>query len=261
VGMIVHLKDAAFTAPGLPTLYRDELIAPGTLFLFDIKDRFGFPKQAAGIVGDALKNLVETSPDAALTGSMAFDAKGGLTTTAGFTQYINAGQTYGAGFKDGTPKALFLMWLRIAADASQSYSMAGGLANSTANGSAFLAIDLGADHHSPRASGGSSTNAGTAVMSGGALASGVLAQLGASIEPEGGGYRVRAWRDGVVAGSWLVTGAAPPDLSATPFKIGGGFGMFKGTVYRALLEDMNASGRSFADVVAADYAANAARFA
>lgn len=261
MGLIITLADATFTNPTLPTFKRDSMLNDGTRFLFDFGDRFSWPKQTGSAINDSLVNLKETMPPATIKSALTFNASGGLNTVGppGGAWPITAGTTHGPYLRSNAPTFVMAIWLKISSPVVNGGIM--GLATYSPNVGEMLAvIDLGETGASPRA-GASSTVAG-AFATHGAINTGTVYQLGLSWEKNGADSIIKSWRDGAMVMASNITGNTLPNIDAAQFYIGcNGYGYgFPGSVYRAFLEDCTVSGRTPAEAIAADYAANAGRF-
>ncbi|WCT78681.1 hypothetical protein [Novosphingobium humi] len=262
---VIQRLSSAFTDTTLPKLYRDPIMNAGTLALFDFLNAYCNPNPDGALAsGATFNNLVEGSAIGAtlnasgnvsnLTGKAGLSLSGAAGGTAKLLTFGAAGA-----FDDAVLKHHFLytLWLKTpAASPASGYTPLLSLSPSGAgNGNnAQMWSDTGSDGYTVRfqqGTGSSTTNSQRA-----ATANNAVAQVGYRMNPGNGEYEL-FYNGASVTGTLTGGPTSPLSAAAMTLAIGGGY---KGTIYRVGIEDLTVSGLTAAAQVAADYAANSARF-
>lgn len=246
---------------------RDKVINDGTQFLFDFANSFCSPLTGSLAVGTTIPNLVDSAPvaTAAGSGTATFGAKG-LVFDGTSAFRLDLGTTYSLVSADSD--FLFIVWLSF--PASRNATDQGIFGNAYASGDCeFLVRQNGANSFIMYADGHAAfwaDSTGSIVLPT-TTATGPTQYALAWVKTTGGA-NLEAYKDGVLQ---KVSFYADSDLSMTGstngVRLGGGAAQqsggsiaWKGTVHRALKENLTLSGATAASQVALDYARNSTRF-
>lgn len=279
------ISNTICTNQTLPILYRDPILNGsngGTLALLDLASKYTWPKQAAPVSGDSLKNLTESGQDGAvfLNGGQALSYAGrGFDFTAisdkpnGIMLPVSASANlWGAG--SGLQYFAFMLYMKL--PASGDWPIAGITpttivsASTTANGyqssADLLSINMSGAGGNKTLTLNRQTGTGGAnnqmVVTPAVGDFGTLAQLLFYRNASGQAFRLRT-ANGDKSATFSVQTANTQDFSAlalrlgilTPFTTFAGNAAFqKLRMYRAWLENLATSGRDPVAVANADWA-------
>ncbi|MBB3940682.1 hypothetical protein GGR39_002339 [Novosphingobium fluoreni] len=267
---IIDRLSTNFTDATLPKLYRDIVLNPGSMYLFDFLSSYSNPNADGNLApGATFKNMVDGAADAVLIGSSATIVNlpgragismpgvgGGAPTTS-----IELGGAGAFSLHASNHDFLEFAWIKTpSAGFVTGYPqiLVNGVFGNEGNDQ--ISITTHSDGKTPRIS--IANAAGVANTLSGSSGQGLGAPTQVGMARIGSALRL------YINGALVSSGSGPAtlyDTSAQKTKLGAGY---KGTVYRVGKEDLTvsaaASGLSLvaqADaVMAADYATNAPRF-
>jgi hypothetical protein len=260
MSLITKITDVTFTDSTLPKLYRDSVINPSTLFLYDAINPVSYPKQAQPANGtpsaDLWVDLVDLSAD-----GLIYPDSGNMTWANGFVSAIGPGDkiVLHNGANPATPtKFLGVVWFKMGAAQTD-----GDVSQIVANfaGMAFLQHATAAttnvvDNRLYVAGNFMGNSQITAISDTSGLAGNIF-QIGISYD------------NSTLTGKVFVNGALSNTFPG--YQIiqapSGGFNLmyrsgvqtdFKGTFYRCLYDTLGT--KTPEEIIAADWAANNGRF-
>jgi hypothetical protein len=257
MSVIIRIPNITFSGAGLPKLSRDSIITSGTKLLYDSVDSYSYAKQANPSNGspsaDTWVNLVEGGAAASIyspNGDITFN-KGFIPSGTPFNKVVLNG-----GAIPATPtKALAIVWVKHLAQTATTNSQI------LINLSGIVGI-----FWTPVVTTNAAANSFVGFTNGSAQrqfpsltpAVGSIYQLG--IAYDNAGFAQTLYVNGALAGTFSgyqniqAPGAAPQLMAAAGYS-----SVYLGNYYRALYDDLS-SGVTPLSIVAADYAANSARF-
>lgn len=270
--LIIRIPGSSFTDPDLPVLSRDSIIKTGTRFVYDFSNKYSWGKQADPENGDTVKSLLAKAADANIYigvgtamqfegGGFKFDKqplKGVMIPdSAGMLAANNTGFIY-------------TIWVKhLTQLASNNQALVAGNTFQVGAENQYSCSYVWADsaYHMR-------VNGSRVIIS---VAANEVAQLAMAYLPDGsGGFKARAYKNGVQVGSDVVT-VAPlkvPSSAGRSAGIGNSPGQnsgfshdWTGIVYRSWLEDLALSEPDAAlraayanEQVAKDFSQNVSRF-
>lgn len=259
---IIDQLPFAYTDDTLPIIPRDPLINVGSEFLFDFLNAYCNPNADGNLVtGATFNNMVDGGTAASLTGTTdsfeSLTGKAGLYSIGTAGGYLDLGQKYD--FSVSLHPWLYILWIKTPSTGYTSTAYTALLAQdngSTNNAQAYF--DMGPDGKTPRTEvgygSGGPNSGGYALASGTDLGS--VTQLAVSWQPTS--PEVTMYVNGAQVGGFAASG-----VSTLVAQTGNNMRMgsaYKGTIYRAYLEDLEVSGALPGTQVANDYTTNASRF-
>lgn len=257
--IVLNIPGVTFTNPNLPVLARDPLIVAGTQFLFDFKNTYCWPTQAAPTIAASMNNLVEGAAVGTWSTANANGFSGGGIILSASGGFLNLGTGYTALYA-GLNK--FVTGCTFGMPASFGSSFYPGFFGRGVNTSNFIArADLGTDGKFLR------VNRFAIGDYNQTLVASTVYDMVMSWEPSGTNAGVaKVFMNGALVNTATITNTALPTsaVAATPWIFGnGGMGGnpdFKGKLFRCFAEDITASGRTPEAVAAANWAFANGRF-
>lgn len=262
MSLITRIPGVTFTDNTLPKLYRDSIITPGTKWLYDAGDTYSFAKQATPTPGtDVWKSLTETPADAAFAGALAF-ANGGFNfTNAGTDKITLPASTKVAANARGFLSVLWINWGAQVPISGYGF-IAGCLDDNSTNQWSF-STQWNADNGNLVAliNGGQPNGNSSRIIN---IPAGTRIQIGVALVKQSNGlYDAFVFKDGAILtrqNNWAASIKQPaqanPLIGVSPATFSPDW---TGRVYRAFFDDLSTTTDPLT-LVAADYAANAARF-
>ena len=265
---LITRLSATFTDATLPVLRKDPILPNSSLtgagdrILYDFKSVGTWPSQAATInIGDPVANLADTSVvdsvASAITASYN-SATGAVTTSNG--DLDNTGlaleSAYDDIFADTTHDFLFIAWIKPNnAPFRKQIQKGDGDGNSTEK-----TIDIWTYNGTPRIQlAGSNNTFATGDSFFFENRTNQVTQIAAVLSKSTGSWIGYGYQDGVSAGATVALQAGSGASALFPLA-GQTLEIINGPIYRVYVEDLTLSGRSHADVVAADWARGNGRF-
>lgn len=272
---VIERLSTPFTDASLPRLYRDPILNTGSMFLFDFLDGFSNPNGDGNLAaGASFANLVDGAPGATIVGTTASFASlsgraglaiPGATGAAGTANYVDLGTSYNLAALNHD--FLMILWLKtVASGFTTGYPqilVQGPFSN---EGNDQVSITMGSDGKTPRGSVANSTGTGASASGASGAGLGAVQQLAMF---RAGSTLALSLNNVAVTPQTVIPGTGLYDVSSSgspSTKIGAAY---KGTMYRAYKEDLTVSAAAIGSTpaaqaaaqIAADYAANASRFA
>jgi hypothetical protein len=257
MSLIHRLAGRSFSDATLPLLYPDKMANPGTKFIFDFLNGYNIQGLTMPVganpfaAGTHFKNAIfPVGPDGVISGATIQYSGGGLLMAAD-ASIVDLGATYD--MSASNPHFLAIAWVKrpdnLVVSAAQAIC---GLTKTNANDCQFGFSFSNASSQFNAIAGGTTQPFSPAQVNG------TIYQLAVEWSPG----VLSTYKNGVLAVANTVSQNA---LVALPnnTKIGSmaGFSAGRAVLYRFLLENLTVSGKTAADQVAADYAANNGRFA
>ena len=260
--LITRIPGVTFSDASLSKLYRDPLITPGTKWLYDAGDLYSYAKQAAPTAGvDVWKSLTDTAADASIAGTIGYSNSGFNFSTTGPTDRINLPASgKAAANANGFLVILWLNW------GTQTATTGSGLVAGCISSNATKQWGFTVGFNGSNGSLLLSANGSSQAQSLGNQPAGTNLQVAISMKKSvGGTFDYKLYKNGVsvYTASSSDTSILQPGQS-NPI-IGGAAGAdftngdWVGRIYRAFYDDLSTTADA-ATLVAADYAANNARF-
>lgn len=254
MSLIIKIPNVTFTDPTLPKLYRDSIISPSTVFAYDTGNPFSYPKQAAPASGspsaDKWVNLVTSASDGIITspsGDITWGANGGLVSSVGPFDKISALNGAVPAAIGSTGKAVSILWMKH------------GAGNTYDNNIIFSCGAVGLRHQGstnrflPFSNAAGQTCNPTLDTS---TIVGSVVQIAVSVDNASRKYRF--YLNGVQTAIGDCYQDATP--TACAMLLASGYaGAYIGTFYRWIFDTVP-SGKTEAQFIADDYAANVGRF-
>lgn len=237
----------------------DPLLVNGSKWLFDFARVACWPSQANPADNASINNLVAGAPSAVVrTANGISFTNGGFAFPGQTNNFLNLGSSYSfAGVTN--PSFVVLLWMKTDSSLTNSYQPIIGRGSSTNIGNAQQVqynIDSGvAGGKRPRATASSTgSSIPVAIVTQDIAQDTTVNQIALVVE----GTAVRIYLNNVLSHT------APTALDGPLFENNLNTliasGTWKGTVYRTYCEDCKTSGRTPANVISLDYAANNGRF-
>ncbi|MFW8626729.1 LamG-like jellyroll fold domain-containing protein [Deinococcus sp. ME38] len=251
---VTKLTGVTFTG-SLPRLERDGIIPPtGALWLFDAA--VSAPGSLA--VNGTWENLVRGSPAATIKNTTGLSVAGNGLVFAGTGGYLSAGDSYNL-----TGKSLIMTATIKYQSITSGFSATMGRGTSGGASCQFMLGHLSSASTAIRSSGTVKVGGASDPAAGhiAVATAGTIYHIAMAVQISGADTVFTRYLNGTQVGQETVTGGtglwAPP--SANGIGIGrydgnGSQSAYRGTIYRLYAEDLTASGRTPAQVVAAGYA-------